>query len=131
MPVPGSVSYAGVIPPDEVVSFLERFDLFVLPTLGENFGHVVLESLAAGTPVVIGNNAPWSQVVSSGAGWVCDPGNPGAIADLIDNFLSLDPAARHRMRAAARQLASEVLHESSSVTANRSMFRALTSSESS
>jgi glycosyltransferase involved in cell wall biosynthesis len=131
MTVPGSVSYAGVIPPDEVVSFLERFDLFVLPTLGENFGHVVLESLAAGTPVIIGNNAPWSQVASSGAGWVCDPGNPGAIAELIDNFLSLDPAERHRMRVAARNLASEVLHESSSVTANRSMFRALTSSESS
>ena len=46
------VEYVGAVPGDGAVSFLSRFDLFVFPTLGENFGHVVLESLAAGTPVI-------------------------------------------------------------------------------
>ena len=46
---PEMIKYVGPIPADEAVSFLSRFDLFVFPTLGENFGHVVFESLAAGT----------------------------------------------------------------------------------
>jgi glycosyltransferase involved in cell wall biosynthesis len=130
MPESRSIKYLGPILPDEVVTFLSRFDLFVLPTLGENFGHVVLESLAAGTPVIVGKDTPWHRIETSGAGWVCDPANPGAIAELIERFLSLDEDARQRMRTAARSLAIEVVKDPSSVNANRSMFRALTSTES-
>jgi glycosyltransferase involved in cell wall biosynthesis len=126
MPDPRLIRYVGVIPADEVVTFLSRFDLFVLPTLGENFGHVVLESLAAGTPVIVGNDTPWHRIEASGAGWVCDPTNPGAIAELIERFLSLDEEARERMRIAAHSLAIEVVKDPSGVNANRSMFHALT-----
>jgi glycosyltransferase involved in cell wall biosynthesis len=127
MPDSRPVRYLGAIPADEVVTFLSRFDLFVLPTLGENFGHVVLESLAAGTPVIVGKDTPWHRIEASGAGWVCDPTNPGAIAELIERFLSLDEKARQDMRVAAHSLAVEVVKDPSSVNANRSMFRALTS----
>lgn len=123
------IRYVGAIPADEVVSFLSRFDLFVLPTLGENFGHVVLESLVAGTPVIVGNDTPWHSIEASGAGWVCDPTSPVAIAELIERFLSLDNEDRERMRIAAHALAMEVLDDPSSVNANRSMFHALTSIE--
>jgi glycosyltransferase involved in cell wall biosynthesis len=34
-------------------------DIFVFPTKSENFGHVIFESLAAGTPVIISDNTPW------------------------------------------------------------------------
>jgi glycosyltransferase involved in cell wall biosynthesis len=131
MPDSKLISYVGPIPADEVVAFLSRFDLFVFPTLGENFGHVVLESLAAGTPVIVGDDTPWRRIEASGAGWVCDPTNPGAIASLIERFLSLDDEARERMRIAAHSLAVEVVKDSSSVNANRSMFRAATWTESS
>ena len=131
MPDPRRVSYVGTIPPDEVVGFLNRFDLFVFPTLGENFGHVILESLAAGTPVIVGSDTPWQHVETSGAGWVCDPTKPEAIAELIENFLGLDKDAHMRMRAAARELALRILSDPSGVNAYRSMFRVLTSSESS
>jgi glycosyltransferase involved in cell wall biosynthesis len=40
----------------------ERFaaaDLFAFPTLGESFGHVIGESLSAGTPVLVSDRTPW------------------------------------------------------------------------
>ena len=46
-------------------------DLFVLPTKGENFGMVVAEALAAGTPVVCTSAAPWADLSRFGAGWTC------------------------------------------------------------
>jgi len=43
--------------------------LFCLPTLGENFGHAIFESLSAGTPVLISDQTPWHNLLNSNAGW--------------------------------------------------------------
>lgn len=51
-----------------------RSDLFVLPTLNENFGMTVAEALAAGTPVVTTKGAPWSALEANGCGWWIDQG---------------------------------------------------------
>ena len=127
LPEPRAVTYVGTISPEDVTAFLDNFDLFVLPTLGENFGHAVLEALAAGTPVIVGNDTPWDLIETRGAGWLCDPANPEVIADLIDRFLSLDEPERQNMRTAARGLAREIASDPGGVWANRSMFRALAS----
>ena len=124
------VEYVGAVPGDGAVSFLSRFDLFVFPTLGENFGHVVFESLAAGTPVIVGNDTPWGQLETAGAGWICDPRSPEAVAELIERFLALDQDARMRMRTAARDLAAQVLNDPRGVDANRTMIQALISGRS-
>lgn len=49
-------------------------DLLVLPTLDENFGMVVAEALAWGTPVICSKGAPWSGLESHGCGWWIDHG---------------------------------------------------------
>jgi len=49
-------------------------DVFVLPTLNENFGMVVAEALANGTPVICTKGAPWSGLESEGCGWWIDHG---------------------------------------------------------
>ena len=46
-------------------------DLFVLPTHSENFGIVVAEALAHGTPVVTTHGAPWAELEREGCGrWI-------------------------------------------------------------
>lgn len=55
-----SASYCGSIKPDDVIATFGRYDLFVFPTLGESFGHVILESLCAATPVLISDQTPWA-----------------------------------------------------------------------
>lgn len=55
------VSYCGSIGRDEGVKMLGEYDLFILPTLNENFGHSIVESLSMGTPVLISDKTPWKQ----------------------------------------------------------------------
>src|SRR5437899_10562849 len=43
----------------ERIAFLSGLDVFVLPSLDENFGNAIAEALAAGTPVVASRPRPW------------------------------------------------------------------------
>jgi hypothetical protein len=54
-------NYASSIKPNDVSKYLSKFDLLVLPTLGENFGHVIIESLCAGLPVLISDRTLWES----------------------------------------------------------------------
>lgn len=63
------VSHRGTLEPGMVIEALQNYHLFFLPTLGENFGHAILESLYAGCPVLISDRTPWNAVNERGAGW--------------------------------------------------------------
>ncbi len=54
-----SVQYNHAVPNNLVPEILHQHHLFVLPTLGENFGHAIFEALLAGKPVLISNKTPW------------------------------------------------------------------------
>ena len=50
-------------------SLFDQYDFLVLPTFNENFGMVILESLARGLPVLTNYNTPWNKIKSYNAGW--------------------------------------------------------------
>ena len=64
------IRYKGEVNPSDVSNILKSYDLLVLPTLGENFGHVIFEALAAGTPVLISPFTPWHQLEKKDCGAV-------------------------------------------------------------
>lgn len=61
LPTNVRVDYLGEVHPTDVLPTFSKHDLFVLPTLGENFGHVILESLSAGTPVLLSDQTLWNS----------------------------------------------------------------------
>jgi glycosyltransferase involved in cell wall biosynthesis len=46
-----------------------RYDAFVLPTLGENVGHVIAESLSASCPVICSDETPWTDLLGREEEW--------------------------------------------------------------
>lgn len=64
-----TATYRGEVFPERVHEVFSGYDVFFLPTLGENFGHVILESLGAGLPVLISDRTPWRNLAERCAGW--------------------------------------------------------------
>jgi len=124
------VSYKGSVPPDEVVSVLSRYHLLLLPTLGENFGHIILESLCAGCPVLISDQTPWNSVQDSGAGWALPLDHPESFIEAIQKLIDADEQSITTMAKAARDYSANYIRDTSSIEDTRRFFTELTNKSS-
>jgi glycosyltransferase involved in cell wall biosynthesis len=57
------------LPPEEAMAHLRAAHCFVMPTLGENFGHAIFEALSAGRPVLISDQTPWRDLAARRLGF--------------------------------------------------------------
>lgn len=85
-----SVNYRGMVAPADVVATLAQYHLLLFPTLGENFGHIIAESLLAGCPVLISDRTPWQDVESQQAGWVLPLTAPENFTQRIQQLIDMD-----------------------------------------
>ena len=67
-------------------------ELFVLPTISENFGLVIGEALSHRVPVITTTGAPWPGIVEHDCGWWITP-SQNALANTLREALPLPRAA--------------------------------------
>ncbi len=84
------VVFSGPLQGREKWAALAGASCLVLPSFSENFGMVVAEALAVGTPVATSTGTPWQSVETAGAGWRFDP-EPSSLARFLDD-LAATPA---------------------------------------
>lgn len=67
-----NIKFLGQIVGEEKMRKYMDSDLFVLPTLNENFGNVVAEALMCECPAITTKNAPWQCLEDYECGWWID-----------------------------------------------------------
>ena len=109
------VTHHGPVPYDEMGPLLARYDLFLFPTLGENFGHSIVEALAVGCPVLVSDQTPWRGLEQAGVGWDLPLDDPASFQRAIESIIAM-PEEEH---AAMRRKAREPHREASALDAKR------------
>ncbi len=114
------VTWTGMIKGAMKWGALRAAEVFVLPSHQENFGIVVAEALAAGTPTLISNKVNiWREIESDGAGLVADDTLTGT-CEVFRSYVGMPEEQRAAMSQHASQCfeqrfeikkASEALHE--------------------
>lgn len=114
--------YKGPMPHENVSAELQNHDLFFFPTAGENFGHVILEALLAGLPLLISDQTPWLNLENEGVGWDIPLNNPTRIIDSINSFGNLSITERQEFRRRALEYGLKGLNTQESIEDNMKLF---------
>lgn len=111
----------GMVGGAEKLSLYQACDLFVLPTSQENFGFVLIESLACGTPVVTTKGVDiWPELVESEAAELSTQ-EPESIEQAVEASLAKASAAR---REGARRWALSYIDRGRTIDAYERLYRA-------
>lgn len=100
------ISFEGGVYGNRKWQLFRQADLFILPTHSENFGIVVAEALASGTPVATTKGTPWNELESEHCGWWTEVGTEATVQVLRD-FLSLTENELEMMGRNGRKLVEE------------------------
>lgn len=104
----GRVEFAGFQPQVVVSEWMRHARVFVLPSLEEGQGVVLLEALASGTPVVASDVDGIRDVVVPEVGYRVPVADPAALAAALEKMLRCDGEHWREMSRQARQRAVDV-----------------------
>ncbi len=101
---------------------MREHDLFFLPTLGENFGHVILEALCAGCPVLISDQTPWRGLEEKGVGWDLSLSKPEMFREVLQRCVDMNDEEYMKWSERAREYGVNVSRDDNVVKQNRQLF---------
>jgi len=119
------IRYCGIAPFEQVVSVLGQYHLFYLPTLHENYGHVIFEALSAGCPVLISDQTPWKGLERSRAGWVIPLDNQLNFTHVLSLATAADQPIWDEYSWQAKLYAAEYIKTSSTFKELKTLFEIL------
>ena len=116
------LNFMGPIPSENILNTLAKYDLFFLPTRGENFGHVILESLQAGTPVLISDQTPWNNLESLKVGWDLPLESQEKFVKIIEGMVNLQIEEFKKLSENAIRFSEEYATSEKLIEENKKLF---------
>ena len=114
--------YKGEADSEKVPEIMAAYDAFIFPTLGENYGHVIAESLSAGCIPVVADTTPWLDLNEKGCGYVCPLRDKAAFAAAINELAAMSETDIKVMRDKCYDYISTVNEESVADSGYRRIF---------
>lgn len=122
LPANVHVKYKGELKYEKVIETLFKYHFFVLPTLGENFGHVFLEALAAGCPVLTSDRTPWKNLNEKNIGWDLPLEHSALWQDIVSKCVEMGNEEYEKMSADSRKYAEDWLSDIRQETATKKVL---------
>ncbi len=76
--------YKGAAEAEQVVKIFAKYDIFLFPTMAENYGHVIFEAMAGGCVPIISDKTPWTEEKAGNCGEVVELERENAVEDFAE-----------------------------------------------
>lgn len=88
LPANIKVSYKGELSFDQVQPTILNYHFLFLPTLNENFGHSIAETLKSACPVIISTATPWTNVNQNCCGYAIELTNQNRFVEVLNEAIN-------------------------------------------
>src|SRR5690554_6888758 len=105
-----------------IPDLLKDYHAVFLPSRGENFGHVILESFMAGRPVVISDQTPWRNLEEKQAGWDLPLAEIKQFSNVITELANMNQSACDHWCQGAWLLGQQSANDEALLEKYREMF---------
>lgn len=102
LPVGIEVNFTGSLPAEQVQAHMRSADVFLFPSLYEEWGYAAVEALLCGTPVVTFPVYPFHSMLAGGLGEIAQDLSARGLADAVERAFRLTDRSGLAMAAAAR-----------------------------
>lgn len=116
-----NTKYFGMLTPKYVLKKISLNDIFILPSRSESFGHVIIESLIAGTPVIISDMTPWKKDKKKAITVISLKQQNKWLIE-IEKFVDCDNSYLYKRRLAAKKFAESFLSNKKAINQNKKLF---------
>ncbi len=116
------VRYLGEEEHDKLANKLTSYDVMLMPSLGENFGHAIIEALDAGLPVVISNLTPWRNLEHHGVGFDLPLDDENAFVRALTIYQKMSEDDMLKVREACSIYVMKWREKNNDVTGYENMF---------
>ncbi len=117
-----SVVHRGFVEAEEIPHTIRQYHTLFMPTRGENFGHVILESLMAGRPVIISDQTPWQNLQPQKAGRDLPLNDVAGFVNVINDFSAMEQSTYDDWCRGAWQVGRRVADDTKTIEAYCLMF---------
>jgi glycosyltransferase involved in cell wall biosynthesis len=122
------VNHRGEVAHEKMHAMLKEYDLMLMPTLGENFGHSIIEALSAGLPVIISDRTPWRNLMATGVGADLPLENESEFVRQLERYQSMGEQELAEVRISCQRFVAAWQADHADLGVSRKMFDAVIAS---
>jgi glycosyltransferase involved in cell wall biosynthesis len=122
MPSHVKVNYKGILENSAVIDIMSRYHLSILLTFNENYGHSIVESMAAGCPVLISDQTIWKNLKEKNAGWDIALSKENEIRNAINDACNWSQEEFNVYSQGALTFAQQIFDDKEGVEQNKKLF---------
>ena len=116
------VNYKGSLESEKVLHELTNYHFLFMPSTGENFGHIILQSLSAGCPVIISDQTPWKELQQKNIGWDIALQDQHVFIETIENCSQMGQTAYNQLSKSAVEFAKRHSENRETLEQNKLLF---------
>lgn len=90
--------------------------------MGENYGHVIVEALVAGCPVLISDQTPWRNLEEKDVGWDLPLGHPEKFQDVLQKCINMNEQEYNILSNKAYKFGLKIVEDKVALNLNRELF---------